>query len=198
MLTSGTVGAKIYYTKDTTMPDLSDTDAVDKAYAEWYAGWSAAAESSRGTDAKGLRWYTVGSTRYSEPSTIPYDAAEGITMPKTITTFLTLRAVAVVTDGSRAASDVVTISYQPPAPVQAVYASPVDGSSVEYGTAVTLSCATEDAQIFYKVYTSAPADGDVPVVNKDLGYTEPVSYTHLCRAGAGWTPAMRPSCAPPA
>ena len=177
VLTSGTVGAKIYYTKDTTMPDLSDTDAVDKAYAEWYAGWSAAAESSRGTDAKGLRWYTVGSTRYSEPSTIPYDAAEGITMPKTITTFLTLRAVAVVTDGSRAASDVVTISYQPPAPVQAVYASPVDGSSVEYGTAVTLSCATEDAQIFYKVYTSAPADGDVPVVNKDLGYTEPISIT---------------------
>lgn len=177
VLTSGTVGAKIYYTKDTTVPDLSDTEAVDKAYAEWYAGWSAAKESDRGTDAKGLRWYTEGSTRHSEPSTIPYDPAEGITMPKTITTFLTLRAVAVVADGSRASSDVVTISYQPPAPVQAVYASPADGSSVEYGTSVTLSCATENAQIFYKVYTSAPADGDVPVANKDLGYTAPIPIT---------------------
>lgn len=177
VLTSNTVGAKIYYTKDTTQPDLTDLEAVDAAYASWYAGWSAAAEKDRGTDARGVRWYTAGGTRHTEPSTIPYDPAEGITMPKTITTFLTLRAVAVVTDGSRAASDVVTISYQPPAPVQAVYASPVDGTAVEYGTTVTLSCATEDALIFYKVYDSQPADDDLPVANQDLGYTEPIPIT---------------------
>ena len=177
VLTSNTVGAKIYYTKDTTQPDLTDLAAVDAAYADWYAGWSAAAEKDRGTDARGVRWYTAGGTQHTEPSTIPYDPAEGITMPKTITTFLTLRAVAVVTDGSRAASDVVTISYQPPAPVQAVYASPVDGTAVEYGATVTLSCATEGAQIFYKVYDSQPAADDLPVVNQDLGYTEPIPIT---------------------
>lgn len=178
VLTSGTVGAKIYYTKDTTMPDVTDTDAVDQAYADWYKAYSAAAEANRGSDGKGVRWYkdSAGAV-HNEPSTIPYDLAEGITMPKTISTFLTLRAVAVVDDGSRAASDVVTISYQPPAPVQAVYASPMDGTALEYGTAVTLSCATEGAQIFYKVYTSAPKDGDVPVANKDLGYTEPIPVT---------------------
>ena len=178
VLTTGTTGARIYYTKDTTMPDVSDTAAVDQAYADWYKGWSAAAETDRGTDAKGVRWYKdAGGATKNEPTTIPYDAAEGITMPKTISTFLTLRAVAVVSDGSRAASEVVTISYQPPAPVQAVYASPADGTAVEYGTAVTLSCATEGAQIFYKVYTAAPAEGDVPVANKDLGYTGPIPIT---------------------
>lgn len=178
VLTSNTVGAKIYYTKDTTNPDLTDRNAVDKAYEEWYAGWSAAAENNRGTDGKGIRWYLDSAgNRKTEPSTIPYDPAEGITMPSTVTTFLTLRAVAVVEDGSRAASDVVTISYQPPAAVNAVYASPVDGSAVEYGTAVTLSCATDGAQIFYKVYTSQPAEGDVPVANKDLGYSGPITIT---------------------
>lgn len=178
VLTSSTVGAKIYYTKDTTNPDLTDLDAVDKAYEQWYAGWSAAAEKDRGTDGKGIRWYVDSAgNRQTEPSTIPYDPAEGITMPRTVTTFLTLRAAAVVDDGSRAASNVVTISYQPPAAVSAVYASPVDGSAVEYGTAVTLSCATEDAQIFYKIYTSQPADGDVPVANKDLGYSGPITIT---------------------
>lgn len=177
VLTCGTVGAKIYYTKDTTMPDVTDLAAVDSAYAKWYKGYTAAAEKDRGTDTRGVRWYRAGGTVYNEPSTIPYDAAEGIVMPKTISTFLTLRAVAVIADGTRAASDVVTISYQPPAPVQAVYASPVDGTAVEYGTAVTLSCATEGAQIFYKVYTSAPAADDVPVVNKDLGYTDPITIT---------------------
>lgn len=177
VLTSGTVGAKIYYTKDTTQPDVSDPAAVDAAYAAWYAGWNAAAEKDRGTDGRGVRWYTAGGSRHTEPSTIPYNLAEGITMPKTVTTFLTLRAVAVVTDGSRAASDVVTISYQPPAPVQAVYASPADGTAVEYGTTVTLSCATEDAQIFYKTYTSQPASDDLPVANQDLGYTEPIPIT---------------------
>ena len=102
VLTSNTVGAKIYYTKDTTNPDLTDLNAVDKAYEEWYAAWSAAAENNRGTDGKGIRWYLDSAgNRKTEPSTIPYDPAEGITMPSTVTTFLTLRAVAVVADGSR-------------------------------------------------------------------------------------------------
>lgn len=177
-LTSGTVGAEIYYTKDTTLPDVTDTEAVKKAYAEWLAGWNAASEKQRGTDARGVRWYSDASgTKQTEPSTIPYDAAEGITMPKTITTFFTLRAVAVVSDGSRANSEVVTISYQLPEKVQAVYASPIGGTAVEYGASVTLSCSTEDAQIFYKVYESEPGEDDVPVVNQDLAYTEPISIT---------------------
>lgn len=177
-LTSGTVGAEIYYTKDTTLPDVTDTEAVKKAYAEWLAGWNAASEKQRGTDARGVRWYSDASgTKQTEPSTIPYDAAEGITMPKTITTFFTLRAVAVVSDGSRANSEVVTISYQLPEKVQAVYASPIGGTAVEYGASVTLSCSTEDAQIFYKVYESEPGEDDVPVVNQDLAYTEPIPIT---------------------
>lgn len=175
-LTCGTAGAKIYYTRDTTLPDVSDTARVEQEYAAWLAGWNSAEE--KGTDEKGVRWYTDenGDTR-TEPSTIPYDAARGISMPDTVTTFFTLRAVAVVTDGSRAASDPVTFSYQLPAPVQAVYASPVDGTAVEHGTAVTLQCGTEGAQIFYKIYTSQPGPNDAPVVNQDLSYTEPISIT---------------------
>ena len=149
-LTSGTAGAEIYYTKDTSIPDVTDTEKVKEEYAEWLAGWNAASD---------------------------YDAAEGITMPKTITTFFRIRAVAVVSDGSRADSEVVSISYQLPEPVQAVYASPVDGSAVEYGTSVTLSCSTEGAQIFYKIYTSEPGADDAPVVNQDLSYTEPITIT---------------------
>ena len=100
---------------------MSDTARVEQEYAAWLAGWNSAEE--KGTDARGVRWYTdENGDACTEPSTIPYDAARGISMPDTVTTFFTLRAVAVVTDGSRAASDPVTFSYQLPAPVQAVYA----------------------------------------------------------------------------
>ena len=177
-LTSGTVGAQIYYTKDTTLPDVTDPEAVKAAYQTWLDGWNAAGEKERGTDARGVRWYNdADGVKQTEPSTIPYDAAEGITMPKTITTFFTLRAVAIVSDGTRADSDVVTISYQLPEQVQAVYASPIGGTAVEYGASVTLSCSTEDAQIFYKVYESEPGEDDAPVVNQDLSYTEPITIT---------------------
>ena len=174
-LTTSTVGARIYYTTDTTLPVADDPDAVAQAYEEWLDDYEAS--DQKGIEGNGVRYYLSGSSRVYEPSTKPYIAEEGILMPEGVTTFLTLRAVAVVEDGTRADSDVSTFSYQLPAPVQAVYASPVDGTAVTYGDQVTLACGTEDAQIFYKIYTSEPAEDDVPVVNQDLLYTGPITVT---------------------
>lgn len=174
-LTTGTVGAKIYYTTDTTLPDVTDTDAVEREWNAWSEAYEAAKD--KGNDANGVRWYMDGGKKQYEPSTKPYDAAQGITMPENVTTFFTIRALALTEDGTHAESDVVTFSYQQPAPVQAVYASPVDGTAVEYGADVTLNCSTEDAQIFYKIFTSEPDEDDVPVVNQDLSYTEPIRVT---------------------
>lgn len=173
-LFSGTSGAIIYYTLDNTLPSV--TADIDAKYQAWKAEYDRAAK--KGTDSIGRGYYvnSSGSTVY-EPSTRKCGADGSIVMPASVTSFFTIRAVAVTADGKYRPSDVKTYSYQPPAPVQAVYANPTDGSSVVKGTKVTLKCSTEGAQIFYKTYTRAPADDDLPLANKDASFSSPIEIS---------------------
>ena len=77
-----------------------------------------------------------------------------------------LKVVAVLDEDK---SPVVTREYTlvPAAPV----ASSPSGSTVEYGTFVTLSCATQNAAIYYKLGGSGDAS------SADIRYTEPIEIT---------------------
>ena len=125
----------------------------------------------------GRGYYVSSGNRVYEPSTKKYDPSVGIIMPKTVTTFFTIRAKTVMDDGRLADSNVTTFPFQLPAPVQAVYASPGDTSAVLSGTQVTLRCSTEGATIFYKLYSKAPAEDDIPVANLSPSFNSPISIT---------------------
>ena len=114
-------------------------------------------------------YYTTDNTKPVPGSgtTKLYNASEGIVMPEGTTTFFTIRAISRSKSGSYGDSDESFFTYQPPAPVQAVFASPYASDKVVYGQEVTLQCSTKDAEIFYHIYTSRPDDEDVPVPYED-------------------------------
>jgi len=99
------------------------------------------------------------------PPTILYNSTSGITVTGSAGTFFTINTKAV--KAGMADSPTVTFTYQLPAPVQAVWASPAEGKVVK-GTEVTLSTTTSDATIFYEVaygnqYPDDPVPNESPV-----------------------------------
>lgn len=101
-----------------------------------------------------------GAVHEAGAGTFRFDAAEGITVSGSAGTFFNIYAVA-VKDGM-ADSAVSTFTYQLPAPVQAVLASPGEGEVVK-NTQVTLATTTEGATIFYEVaYDGRGADAPTP------------------------------------
>lgn len=167
-LSTTTANASVYYTTDNSMPDPDGYDA-------WVSGGSLTETDSSGTV---LHYYLSGGQKVYV-STMRYDTTKGITMPSTVETFFTVRAVtrANTTSESYALyddSDVVQYTYQPPAPVQAVFASPstADGVPVVRNQKVVLKCSTAGAVIFYRTYTSAPVDDDIPEPYVDQIFSE--------------------------
>lgn len=127
-LASTTSGVSIFYTDDNTRPDPDD-------YLEWIAGGSSG----------------------KSPSTKLYSPSKGLSMPSGISTFYTIRAVARDTSAAYAYADSEEsqFTYQPPAPVQAVFASPASGAVVE-GQGIILKCSTENSSIFYRIFSTKP------------------------------------------
>jgi hypothetical protein len=117
-LSTVTSNASIYYTIDNSLPDPEDYDA-------WVSGGRLTETNTSGTE---LQYYLDGAEQVYVP-TMLYDSAQGIVMPSTVETFFTVRAVtrANMLSAGYALyddSDVAQYTYQPPAPVQAVFATP--------------------------------------------------------------------------
>jgi hypothetical protein len=107
-------------------------------------------------------WVPSGTTK-------KYTAA--ISFPAGNSSLVTINAVTASTANTLDISDRASFIFQPPSPVQAVYASVASDTAVVDGTSVSLLCGTANAKIFYKTYSSAPADTDIPVAYQDTSYS---------------------------
>lgn len=107
-------------------------------------------------------WVPSGTTK-------KYTAA--ISFPAGNSSLVTINAITASTANTLDTSDRASFIFQPPSPVQAVYASVASDTAVVDGTSVSLLCGTTNAKIFYKTYTSAPADTDIPVAYQDTSYS---------------------------
>jgi len=95
---------------------------------------------------------------------------KSITVSGSAGEFFVIRAVT-VKDGYQD-SEIATFTYQLPAAVQAVYATPGEGTVVK-NTEVTLATTTTGATIFYETSTRE-SDLDDPVPNESQVYTKPI------------------------
>ncbi|MEG1972169.1 MAG: chitobiase/beta-hexosaminidase C-terminal domain-containing protein, partial [Oscillospiraceae bacterium] len=107
-------------------------------------------------------WVPQGTTKL-------YSVVDAIEMTSNEQLLFTIRAMAVSKDFSLENSPSVLFRYQPPAPVQAIFTSPIQGPVV-LNQGVSLQCATEGARIFYRIFTSKPDlknPENIPKINKD-------------------------------
>lgn len=148
----------------------------------------------RGGDAVSLLCDAGSEIYYTDDGTIPsvvWDRWKSVWVPQGTTqkytsplqipagnkALVTISAVAASTGNLLDVSPRATFIYQPPAAVQAVYATVAGESSVVDGAKVELLCGTEDAKIFYKTYTSKPADTDIPEAYHDTSYIGAIEIT---------------------
>ena len=99
-----------------------------------------------------------------------YNSNNGIAVQGQAGGFFTISALAVMNNMKD--SEIVIFPYQLPSPVQAVYATPGEGTVIK-GTEVVLSTTTKDATIFYEV-AGTESDLSDPVPNESQVYSKPI------------------------
>ncbi len=165
-----------------TLTQMAAPSSIPATTAEEIATISPGAKISLTSSMSNFKiYYTLDGSSVSVPSTWGgaltgstqlYDQTTGITMPHG-DTFLVVRAIAVYLDESDpstfrttfADSTEVQLLFQPPAPVQAVMATPVglkdNPPNLVQDTEVVLSTSTDDATIYYKAFASSGDYDDV-------------------------------------
>jgi hypothetical protein len=114
-----------------------------------------------------------GTTYTPGEETLLFD--KSITVSGNAGEFFVIRALT-VKDGYRD-SEIATFNYQLPAPVQAVYTTPGEGTVVK-DTEVILATTTEGATIYYET-AKREEDLEYPIPDESLVYTKPLKIEEI-------------------